>query len=50
MTIFTETMNTIDYGQTAEDHQSLLVLVKHTGQALSQQKFRKVWDRTKKLA
>lgn len=42
-------MNTIDYGQTAEDHQSLLVLVKHTGQALSQQKFRKVWDRTKKL-
>lgn len=42
-------MSTIDYGQTAEDHQGLLVLVKHTGQALSQQKFRKVWDRTKKL-
>lgn len=42
-------MNIIDYGQTAEDHQSLLVLVKHTGQALSQQKFRKVSDRIKKL-
>ncbi|XP_062576163.1 trafficking protein particle complex subunit 9-like [Saccostrea cucullata] len=43
-------MSVIDYGQTAEDHQSLLVLVKHTGLTLSQQKFRKIWERIQKLS
>lgn len=47
--LFTGAMNVIDYGQTTEDHQSLLVLVKHTGLVLSQQKFRKLWERIQKL-
>lgn len=36
---------TVDYGQTAEDHQSLLVLVRHTGSQLPAQSFNRAFER-----
>ncbi|KAK6167354.1 hypothetical protein SNE40_021403 [Patella caerulea] len=43
-------MSFIDYSQTAEDHQSLLVLVRHTGTHLSNQNFSAAWEHVKKLS
>ena len=43
------TMSIVDYGQSAEDHQGLLVLVRHTGHQLPQKKFIKIWERVHKL-
>ncbi|KAK3088481.1 hypothetical protein FSP39_019701 [Pinctada imbricata] len=38
----------IDYGQSAGDHQTILLLVRHTGSQLSAKKFTKTWERVKK--
>jgi len=42
-------MSLVDYSQSVEDHQSLLVLVQHTGNLLSHNAFNKTWDRIRKL-
>lgn len=42
-------MSFVDYGQTVEDHQSLLVLVRHTGSSLPAHLFRRVWERIRSL-
>ncbi|XP_071115106.1 trafficking protein particle complex subunit 9-like [Haliotis cracherodii] len=42
-------LSCVDYSQTAEDHQSLLVLVRHTGVRLKQQGFARAWERMKRL-
>ncbi|XP_060554230.1 trafficking protein particle complex subunit 9-like [Ruditapes philippinarum] len=38
-------METVDYSQTAEDHQTFLVLIKPTGKLLSWKHFSRCWDR-----
>ncbi|KAL8584214.1 hypothetical protein ACOMHN_034900 [Nucella lapillus] len=43
-------MSLVDYGQTAEDHQSLLVLVRHTGSSLPTHTFTRVWERVRALS
>lgn len=42
-------MSLIDYGQSAEDHQTLLFLVRHTGPKLSFKSFNRIWERINKL-
>ncbi|ESO85285.1 hypothetical protein LOTGIDRAFT_130513 [Lottia gigantea] len=42
-------MSFIDYGQTAEDHQSLLVLVRHTGTHITNHTFLPAWERVRKI-
>ncbi|OWF53426.1 Trafficking protein particle complex subunit 9 [Mizuhopecten yessoensis] len=42
-------MSQIDYGQTAEDHQAFLILVRHTGQHLCNRSFNRAWERIRKL-
>lgn len=37
-------MSAVDYQQTAEDHQSLLILVRHTGSHLPTSLFNRVWE------
>ncbi|KAK7091615.1 hypothetical protein V1264_009274 [Littorina saxatilis] len=43
-------MSFVDYSQTAEDHQSLLVLVRHTGSHLPTNLFNLVWERIRALS
>lgn len=43
-------MSFVDYGQTAEDHQSLLVLVRHTGSHLPVSLFNRIWERIHTLS
>ncbi|XP_053381871.1 E3 ubiquitin-protein ligase UBR5-like [Mercenaria mercenaria] len=38
-------METVDYSQTAEDHQSFLVLIRPTGKLLTWKHFSRCWDR-----
>ncbi|CAG5123434.1 unnamed protein product, partial [Candidula unifasciata] len=40
---------TVDYGQTAEDHQSMLVLVRHTGSLLHTQNFNRAFERISRV-
>ncbi|XP_069105894.1 trafficking protein particle complex subunit 9-like [Argopecten irradians] len=42
-------MSQIDYGQTAEDHQAFLILVRNTGQQLCNRSFNRAWERIRKL-
>lgn len=42
-------MSIVDYGQTVEDHQSLLVLVRHTGSHLPTNLFNRMWERIRAL-
>ncbi|XP_064597558.1 trafficking protein particle complex subunit 9-like [Liolophura sinensis] len=42
-------MSFADYSQTAEDHQSFLILVRHTGEKLSSKTFNRTWERIRKL-
>lgn len=39
----------VDYSQTAEDHQSFLVLVRHTGSHITGKTFHRAWERIKLL-
>lgn len=39
----------IDYGQTADDHQSILVLVRHTGSQLPVQSFNRAFDKISRV-
>ncbi|KAJ8321624.1 hypothetical protein KUTeg_000095 [Tegillarca granosa] len=43
-------MSLIDYGQAAEDHQTLLFLVRHTGSKLSFKNFNRIWERINKIS
>ncbi|XP_033727368.1 trafficking protein particle complex subunit 9-like [Pecten maximus] len=43
-------MSQIDYGQTAEDHQAFLILVRNTGQHLCNRSFNRAWERIRKLS
>lgn len=42
-------MSFADYSQTAEDHQSFLILVRHTGEKISSKTFNRTWERIRKL-
>ncbi|XP_041361446.1 trafficking protein particle complex subunit 9-like [Gigantopelta aegis] len=43
-------MSLVDYSQTAEDHQTLLVLVRHTGSSLAPQSFNNAWDHIRRVS
>ncbi|XP_076437986.1 trafficking protein particle complex subunit 9-like isoform X2 [Babylonia areolata] len=43
-------MSLVDYGQTADDHQSLLVLVRPTGSHLPAAAFNRLWERIRALS
>lgn len=45
-----DTMEAVDYSQTAEDHQSFLVLIRPTGKLLSWKHFSRCWDRISQLS
>lgn len=42
--------SSVDYNQTAEDHQSMLVLVRHIGSQLPSQNFNRVFDKISRIA
>lgn len=42
-------MATVDYSQTTEDHQSMLVLIRHTGSKMLRKHFNQCWDRITQL-